>query len=270
MTERLRDADYIADRLGVPRSWVYRAALPSVRCGRYRRFAERDIERWIDMDSAAPHDSRKATVSASRRSYGTGTLYHRADAQGRQWWYGRWHNGTSRPNRKIGSIRTRGGEEGLTRREAEQALRKLIESEQPKLADTKVTVAEAGDLLLRHLEAKGLKPTTLGTYDSALRTHLYQPPLGELHLHAVARSRSKHSWQGCALTARRQRRSPTRSSSSTRSLSSAKGNGGAVRTRASSSTLGREAQHGYPLPGPGRTERPSSRGRPRRQAIRIH
>jgi integrase len=46
-------------------------------------------------------------------------------------------------------------------------------------------VAEAGERLLRHLEAKGLKPTTLGTYDSALRTHLCQPPLGELHLHAV-------------------------------------------------------------------------------------
>lgn len=52
MSERLRDADYVAERLGVPRSWVYsaarRGALPSVRCGRYRRFAEGDIERWIE------------------------------------------------------------------------------------------------------------------------------------------------------------------------------------------------------------------------------
>jgi excisionase family DNA binding protein len=56
MTERLRDADYVAERLGVPRSWVYRAALPSVRCGRYRRFAERDIERWIEgQRSVARH-----------------------------------------------------------------------------------------------------------------------------------------------------------------------------------------------------------------------
>ncbi len=124
-------------------------------------------------------------MSISRRSYGTGTLYRRADAQGRQWWYGRWHNGASRPNRRIGPIRTRGGEEGLTRREAERALRKLIESELPKQADAKITVAETGDLLLRHLKAKGLKPTTLDTYDSALRTHLRQPPLGDLQLHAV-------------------------------------------------------------------------------------
>ncbi len=52
MSQSLRDADYVAQRLGVPVSWVYRAArrgaLPSVRCGRYRRFDERDVERWIE------------------------------------------------------------------------------------------------------------------------------------------------------------------------------------------------------------------------------
>jgi integrase len=122
----------------------------------------------------------------SRRSYGTGTLYRRTDTHGREWWYGRWHNGTSRPNRKIGPIRTRGGEEGLTRREAERALRMLIDAEQPKYAGAEITVAEAGERLLRHLEAKGLKPTTLGTYDSALRTHLRRPPLGDLQLHVVS------------------------------------------------------------------------------------
>jgi excisionase family DNA binding protein len=57
MTEHLRDADYVAERLGVPRSWVYRAArcgaLPSVLCGRYRRFAEQDIERWIEGQRSA-------------------------------------------------------------------------------------------------------------------------------------------------------------------------------------------------------------------------
>ena len=47
----LLTADEVAGRLRVPRSWVYRAAregdLPSVRCGRYRRFDEGDVERWI-------------------------------------------------------------------------------------------------------------------------------------------------------------------------------------------------------------------------------
>lgn len=125
-------------------------------------------------------------MSSDRRSHGTGTLYRHTDAHGRQWWYGRWHSGAGRPNRKIGAIRTRGGEEGLTRREAERALRKLIESEEPKDAGAEITISEAGDLLLQHLEAKGLKPTTLGTYDSALRTHLRQPPLGDLQLRHVS------------------------------------------------------------------------------------
>jgi excisionase family DNA binding protein len=68
MNDRLRDAAYIAERLGVPRSWVYEAArrgdLPSVRCGHYRRFDDRDIDRWIEEQRAAegasaersPHD----------------------------------------------------------------------------------------------------------------------------------------------------------------------------------------------------------------------
>jgi excisionase family DNA binding protein len=64
MTDQLRDADYVAQRLGVPRSWVYRAArhgeLPSVRCGRYRRFDERDIERWIEGQRGAEERSRRS------------------------------------------------------------------------------------------------------------------------------------------------------------------------------------------------------------------
>lgn len=70
----------------------------------------------------------------SRRSYGTGTLYRRTDAHGREWWYGRWHNGASRPNRKIGPIRTRGGEEGLTRREAEQS---AVEADRCRAAEVR-------------------------------------------------------------------------------------------------------------------------------------
>jgi excisionase family DNA binding protein len=52
MTTVLRTADEVAARLRVPKSWVYRAAregeLPSIQCGRYRRFDDRDVDRWID------------------------------------------------------------------------------------------------------------------------------------------------------------------------------------------------------------------------------
>lgn len=48
----LLTAEEVAVRLRVPKSWVYRAAregeLPSVRCGRYRRFDIEDVDRWIE------------------------------------------------------------------------------------------------------------------------------------------------------------------------------------------------------------------------------
>lgn len=51
MSNGLLTAGEVAQRLHVPRSWVYRAArngdLPSVRCGRYRRFDEDDVDRWV-------------------------------------------------------------------------------------------------------------------------------------------------------------------------------------------------------------------------------
>ncbi|MFN8150802.1 MAG: helix-turn-helix domain-containing protein [Solirubrobacterales bacterium] len=52
MSGRLLTAEEVAALLQVPRTWVYRAAregdLPSIICGRYRRFDETDVERWIE------------------------------------------------------------------------------------------------------------------------------------------------------------------------------------------------------------------------------
>lgn len=51
MSSGLRTAEEVAARLQVPRSWVYRAAregdLPSIHCGRYRRFDDDDVDEWI-------------------------------------------------------------------------------------------------------------------------------------------------------------------------------------------------------------------------------
>lgn len=53
MSSKLLTAEEVAERLCVPQTWVYRAArkgdLPSVQCGRYRRFDEADVERWIEL-----------------------------------------------------------------------------------------------------------------------------------------------------------------------------------------------------------------------------
>jgi excisionase family DNA binding protein len=53
VTPTLRTAEEVAARLRVPKTWVYHAARegtpPSVQCGRYRRFDDRDVDRWIDV-----------------------------------------------------------------------------------------------------------------------------------------------------------------------------------------------------------------------------
>ena len=66
VSQTLRTADEVAERLQVPKTWVYRAAregyLPSVRCGRYRRFDDRDVERWIEQQRRS---TRVAAIQGS-------------------------------------------------------------------------------------------------------------------------------------------------------------------------------------------------------------
>jgi excisionase family DNA binding protein len=55
---RLLTADQVAERLGVPKSWVYARAragrIPAVRLGRYYRFRPRALEDWImEQESGA-------------------------------------------------------------------------------------------------------------------------------------------------------------------------------------------------------------------------
>ena len=51
MSERLVDAQAVADRLGVPVSWVRdqtrSGAMPFVELGRYRRYDLDDVESWL-------------------------------------------------------------------------------------------------------------------------------------------------------------------------------------------------------------------------------
>jgi excisionase family DNA binding protein len=52
VSERLVDAHFVAERLGVPTSWVREStrsgAMPHVRLGRYVRFDLADVDRWLE------------------------------------------------------------------------------------------------------------------------------------------------------------------------------------------------------------------------------
>lgn len=112
------------------------------------------------------------TVAMAKRSYGTGQLMVKRDAQGRESWYGRWRVGRRRVNRKLGLKRVTGSREGLTRSQAERQLQRVIDVELRAVADVRMTVGEAGELLIDHLESLGRKRSTVGEYRSYLRVHL--------------------------------------------------------------------------------------------------
>jgi excisionase family DNA binding protein len=51
VADRLLDAGEVAERLGVPKSWVLESArsgaIPCVRLGRYVRFDLDDVDEWV-------------------------------------------------------------------------------------------------------------------------------------------------------------------------------------------------------------------------------
>ena len=88
----------------------------------------------------------------SRRSYGSGRLFERADAAGRVSWYGSWWSGARRVKRKIAAKRTPGTADGLTRAQAEKELRKRIERDAIVPGAARRTLEEAGGAYVDHLE----------------------------------------------------------------------------------------------------------------------
>jgi predicted transcriptional regulator len=111
------------------------------------------------------HPSRIA-----KRRYGTGSVFQKRNA-----WYGQWRVRDRLVTRKLGPIRAPGTRDGLTRKMAEARLRQLMGEVAPLPVPERMTVAEAGERLIRQL---GRKVSTLTAYRSQLRVHL-APHFGE-------------------------------------------------------------------------------------------
>jgi len=108
-----------------------------------------------------------------RRPHGTGSLLVRRDTGGRETWYGKWRVGTNQVKRRIGPKRIPSTRDGLTRSQAEAELRRLMASvEHAPGRGERVTVQEAGELLVANVAAKGRKRATVQTYESAVRVQL--------------------------------------------------------------------------------------------------
>ena len=123
----------------------------------------------------------------SRRPAGTGALFVRRDAHGRETWYGKWRVAGRQVKRRLGLRRASGAESGLTQREAEAALRNAVAETQLHAAvDERLTVALAAERYLRHLErVLDRKPSTIQDYGIIVRRHI-APFLGDRYLEGVS------------------------------------------------------------------------------------
>jgi integrase len=107
-----------------------------------------------------------------RRSYGSGSLYFRADAAGVETWYGRWYVDGRQVQRRIGPRRAPGSRDGLTAAQAEREMQRRIEFERV-VVRSGLTIGEVGERYVTHLETvMERKPTTISDYRSMLSAHI--------------------------------------------------------------------------------------------------
>jgi AraC-like DNA-binding protein len=118
------------------------------------------------MYARAASSTSRAQAVSSRRSYGSGSLFSKAGS-----WYGQWWVGDRRVKRKLGAVREPGSRNGVTKAQVERELRRRMDTEGATALGERPTVSEGAERLIDHLEAYGLKPTTIATYRSLSRTH---------------------------------------------------------------------------------------------------
>jgi integrase len=107
----------------------------------------------------------------TRRAPGAGHLFVRTSKAGDEAWYAKLYVDGRQVKRKIGEKRKPGGKRGLTRGEAEKALRKLADEARAPVSE-RVTMQAAGERLAADREALGRKASTVESIESAVRVHL--------------------------------------------------------------------------------------------------
>ncbi len=104
----------------------------------------------------------------AKRPYGSGSLL-----QLRGSWFGQWRIDGRLVKRKLGPVRTAGAADGLTRRQAEDRLRKLMLEIKAPPAVGRLSVGELGALYVEHARVvRNRKATTVQDYEGILRRHL--------------------------------------------------------------------------------------------------
>jgi len=125
-------------------------------------------------DANAYKEDQAMTGKGARRTYGSGALEeHRGS------WYGRWRVNGRQVRRKIGEIREPGSRTGLTRTQAEAALRRMMSEVRVVVPEERMTFGEAGERYLHHVEhVRNRKSSTVQDYRIMHNKHLV-PYFGE-------------------------------------------------------------------------------------------
>jgi len=109
---------------------------------------------------------------SSKRIYGTGSV----ETKNRTW-YGRWRVDGRQLKRSLGPVKGSNGS-GLTKKDAERELRKVILEYKPPRDGATITFAEAGTMHINKLRGLGRKKSTIEAYESTKRVHL-DPEFGD-------------------------------------------------------------------------------------------
>lgn len=127
---------------------------------------------------------------AQRRAHGSGGLVVKGGS-----YYGKWRVDGRQIMRRLGPVRQPGSRDGLTKAMAEAELRRVMAEVMPAPAE-RVTVGDAAERLLGHLEAMGRKPSTLRAYRSKLSAQI-TPRLGDKSVARVTRDDVEAFRDGC-------------------------------------------------------------------------
>lgn len=118
--------------------------------------------------------SMSTTHPNGRRAPGTGSISVRRDAAGRETFYGKWTApGGRQVKRKIGLKRVPGSRDGLTRRQAEIALRELMAATDAlPVTSVRVDMQTAATTYLAEMQTRGRKPSSIRSTRAAFDTWL--------------------------------------------------------------------------------------------------
>jgi integrase len=125
------------------------------------------------------------TVQKPKRPYGSGAITTRTDATGRESYVARWRSEGREVKRRLGPVRKPHTPDGLTKREAEDELRRLRDEVKPTPeVGAALSIAELGERYVANAERQERKKATVVGVKSVLRVWLV-PFFGEKDVRSI-------------------------------------------------------------------------------------